>query len=193
MIKILATAEYKTEQYFSTARHFILDMFVPAWYPILSHLGTSLSVPVFAVPHLPILLGGPWMWKQEVFLNVSQNIWGEWWIQLSLPALNSDPVFLCLPWRAHLRLPVRHWKVFADCAVWGWWIPSVVCHKNIKNWEETGSLDFLQCRIAPGISLRWCNMHLKLYIKYLNLKQYLLLILPFLQCFTNCIKEQNHF
>lgn len=68
MIKILATAEYKTEEYFSTARRFILDMFVPAWYPILSHLGTSLSVPVLAVPHLPILLGGPWVWKQGFFL-----------------------------------------------------------------------------------------------------------------------------
>lgn len=56
MIKTLDAAEYKTEQYFSTPRHFILDMFVPTWFLTLSHLSISLSVPVLAVPHLPNLL-----------------------------------------------------------------------------------------------------------------------------------------
>lgn len=74
MFKILDAAEYKTEQYFSTARHFILDKFVPTWFPILSHLGTPLSVPILAVSHLPILFWGPWIWKQGGFLNVPQNI-----------------------------------------------------------------------------------------------------------------------
>lgn len=71
---ILDAAGYKNElKYFSIARHFILDMFVPAWFPTLS-LGTSLSVPALAVPHLPFYCGVLGCGNQGIFLSVSQNI-----------------------------------------------------------------------------------------------------------------------
>lgn len=61
IIKIFDTAGYKTVQIFSTDRRFILDILVTTWFSTLSYLGTSLFIPILAVPYLPFLLWGPWM------------------------------------------------------------------------------------------------------------------------------------
>lgn len=66
MLKILGTAEYKPEQYFSTAKHFFLDMFVPTWFPTLSpgHLTVCACTCSASPSHFIV---APWMWKPGDF------------------------------------------------------------------------------------------------------------------------------